>query len=425
MATRSSQLSHFTEACPLAYARARRGDPIDRDVFHCGTATHLFLESYGHHVSKTGSLPAEARGAIDNAVGQQLMARGRSFDGVPEPPLPPKAVLEGKALAHAWVERYPLEASARYEIGIAVDWGWNLTRYDDPAAMVKGIIDVVEFVEEDFDEEGGGGRGARIIDYKTSWQAGASSLDNVQQKIQLCLVDVAFREMDLDFIQVCIANVRKLTTYRADPIWLDEDGKAQIQEAREDIRLLCRAAQVAEQNPVARPGKGCFQCDYTKSCDEGAQHATRVHGLGDKADLDDVGEAFAFADALRADLVALARQACSHGSIALENGDRVGFEKVEIKRPVDGVEETLWATWVHENASSFEAELSAVESVVVSFLKASKMGVKQVKSLVNKTFGTARGKRREAVMDKRVALEIQTLETTTVSKFGVWRSDGS
>ena len=74
-----------------------------------------------------GLLP-EDYDAVSDSVVEQLVTTGRTFDGLPEPPLSVDAAIDGRQLALDWIALNPLDPDpeAHYELGIAVDRDWQL-----------------------------------------------------------------------------------------------------------------------------------------------------------------------------------------------------------------------------------------------------------------------------------------------------------
>jgi hypothetical protein len=232
----------WVDHCPAAVGFAEAGAPTDRRVFAVGTACHAFLE-------------AAPRGQDLDDVAVRLLSVGRTGPD-PEPPLPAMAVLEGRALAAAWMEHVGLRGQwAERRFSFDEDW-----RPTDGAPYYSTRIDYVEHVE-DVDEDGYATSTVTMGDYKTSWQASENDLDTVQRRFHaLC----AFAEFPgATHIVLEIAAVRRRQVYRR-VIVLDEEGLALLESWRAEIGLV--AAAMRSGYRIARPSPGCATCPWAGGC---------------------------------------------------------------------------------------------------------------------------------------------------------------
>jgi hypothetical protein len=244
---RPTTLQLLIRHCPAALDHYEAGHPQDRRVFHAGTAAHEFLHALG-----------EGRDLQDLAV--RLMSQGRT--GVdPEPPMPPDAVIEGRDLALAYVERHPLPAGAYYEQRFAFDALWQPVEVDP---YIATRVDRVA-VEVDEDEDGFASTTVVVTDYKSAWPAVETELDTLQRRIQGVCAWLAYPEAT--HLRLEVANLRRREVY-ARTITLDDDGIALLERWRDDITALCQAADVRPR--VATPSPGCATCPWVGRCSAAA-----------------------------------------------------------------------------------------------------------------------------------------------------------
>lgn len=246
-AHRPTTLQTMLRHCPAAIDHYEAGHPQDRRIFGAGTAAHEFLHALGE-------------GRDLEALAVRLMSVGRTGIDA-EPPLSPDAVVEGRDLALAFVERHPLPAGAFYERRYAYDASWQPVDADPYMAT---RIDRVE-VEEDEDEDGFASTTLVVTDYKSAWPATESELDTLQRRAQAVVVWVAHPEAT--HLRLQVANLRRREVY-ARTITLDEDGVAMLERWRADLSALCQAADVRPRIATASPG--CATCPWAYRCDAAA-----------------------------------------------------------------------------------------------------------------------------------------------------------
>jgi hypothetical protein len=244
MIHRPTTLQTMLRHCPAAIDHYEAGHPQDRRIFGAGTAAHEFLHALGE-------------GRDLEALAIRLMSVGRTGIDA-EPPLSPDAVVEGRDLALAFVERHPLPAGAFYERRYAYDASWQPVDADPYMAT---RIDRVE-VEEDEDEDGFASTTLVVTDYKSAWPATESELDTLQRRAQAVVVWVAHPEAT--HLRLQVANLRRREVY-ARTITLDEDGTALLERWRADLSALCQAADVRPRIATASPG--CATCPWAYRCD--------------------------------------------------------------------------------------------------------------------------------------------------------------
>ena len=259
MPTRPTTLRLFLDHCPAALEHYDRNEPIDRSHpvrFGVGTAAHEVLYAMGT--------------ALDvDALCVRLMASGRTGEDA-EGPLAPDDVLEGRALAEAWVasdvwaiedgiaERTsPLATDgAQFEVPRAFSAGWDPVPWDHPTCDRRTRTDYVSRHDE---------HGAIVVtvrDYKSSWQDTETALDSLQRRFQA--VAAWKSHPDAACLRLEVANLRRRAIYRR-TIWLDADGEATLSRWASELELVILAATTTDRRP--RPGAGCSSCPYVGRCD--------------------------------------------------------------------------------------------------------------------------------------------------------------
>lgn len=390
MPLRSSDLSLYLERCPAAVAHRRAGTPIDRDGFATGIAAHAMLQALGE--APTGTDPEPI---IDRAA-HVLLTQGRSFDGAPEPPLPPDAVLDARRLAlRAWFS-WPFPDGAKCEHGFAIDAAGCATTYTDPAALARGIIDLIYPATIEVDGEPI--EGVCVRDYKSAWSAGdddmpeADSRSRTRRQMRLYALFAVAAHPEAQFVRLEIANLRT-TAIGETTIWLNDAGRATLDQWLAEVRIL--AAALDATPPTPRPGAGCPGCPYVRACEPsrhiiGQDDATRYVALQ------------AERDALRAVLLAAGR---TH---ALPDGS-VGYVEIETRRPRPDA--------LIEAARRF----GAVDAPTVAFLAKLKPTMGAVNDAVAALVPTRRGD--AAYKAERVALVDALTVPAIVSEFKIIKSE--
>lgn len=391
---RSTTLNLLAMRCPGALTLYEQQAPADRDLYGAGIAAHAVLQALGE--AADGRAPYAPPSAIADAVVQELCTRGRTFDGVPELPLPLDAALEGKTLALGWWGSQPWPANSRVEHGLAVDSLWRPTPYG-PEAWLGCILDV--WTPQVVDEETGA-VGARARDYKSAWTADEDDCDSLQLRIQACAI-LAHAQSTIDFVDLEIGNLRtrRLHVRR---LWLDEAGLAEVESWRADIAV---AVRVAETRPrLFRPGRGCIGCPYLHICKEGGDWAQLVG-------LDDAATRLAVVEAWRAELVAQLKDLARERPLPIPGGV-VGYSKV-LRRALapDAAREVAmrWfrpaeeAQWVEQNGN------------ILGLLSALKLGVGSIDALGKRLYPA----RSPDWKTCRLDLERATITTEIGTEFGV------
>lgn len=363
---RSTLLGILAEHCPAAVHKARSGAPQDRDGFATGIAAHAILQALADQPD-ADPLDVAALTATD------LIARGRSFDGQPEPPLPPEAVFAGRDLALAWHVRNPLPEGARAEVGYAIDAQGRPVAYRDPSRRVVAILDLVHEVTEELDGEPV--TGLVHTDYKSAWTAAADDLDGLQMRIQSVML-YAHAGDDVQFIRQQIGNLRSGQLHQR-TIWLDDAGRTMIEGWTRDLLILCDAADALAD--VARPGAGCPGCPWLAGCEP-----ARVL-LGDPAA--DLATRFAVLDAERKRVRALLAAQVREEPASIPGG-RLAYVATEGREPIPDAAIRLAERW-HAPA---DLETWRAESALwLAFLDAVPLGVGAIEEVAKRLYPRAKG----------------------------------
>lgn len=317
---RSTTLGLVADHCPAALDHYERGTPYDRDQFAVGVAAHAILQALAE-------APHADPAAVADATARELVTRGRSFEGVREPPLPPTAVADAVPLALMWHALHPLPEDASPERGLAVDARWLPVPYRSPSVRLRGILDLHYPAVEEVDGEPRAG--VAHLDYKSAWTADAADLDSLQMKIQ-ALLCYAHAD-DPAFIRQEIGNLRTGEVH-ARTIWLDQEGLALLDAWRREIDLAMTQADATRE---ARPGAGCPGCPYLHAC-------APARALMDSPE--DTAARYVVIDAERARLRPLVAAMAREGDILIPGGS-VGYVQTTGRAPREDALLTLAARW--------------------------------------------------------------------------------
>ena len=190
--------------CGHAIEMWRQNAPYERDVFHTGVAAHYVLEM-------CALKPDEDPTIVAQECIQELTTQGRSYDDVPEPPMPVNRALEGAEIAMNWLQYNTLPTvNAHFEEEYAFDGEWNEVPYNSDEAVFQTILDVVEIRHEYDDEADATIKHAIVRDYKTSWAADNSELYTTQR---WCQALVVWLRHNPEKITLEIANLRSKKAY--------------------------------------------------------------------------------------------------------------------------------------------------------------------------------------------------------------------
>lgn len=413
MPSRSTHLMLAARHCNKALDFAEEGVPRDRAVFAVGVAAHAV------HQAIAGMPIGSDLHKIARAAVEHLTTQGRSFDGVPEPPLPPEACLEGMNLAVAWFELHGIPAGARAERGVAVDRRWHLLDYASTAAHYRAIFDLdwVETVVDDDQELETVTACAR--DLKSSWVADESDLDSIQMHGQAILAALAHPDADAVRIEIGNLRTRRLHTRT---ILLDDVGRELLAGWTRDLELGIAATDVRgpDGKRIATPGAGCDGCPYILRCD--AAHAWMRGSL--LVELTDevnrrraVGTRLAVAEAMAQELKQHAKLLTEEAPIEIDRGVVGWLPKDQREAATDAwrVIAHRWFRVTPEQAATWDAE----NGELLGLLRALDPGVTSITSLAQALAPFDRGDK--SWKERRGALLEELITTSTTPAFGVFR----
>lgn len=413
MPSRSTHLMVAARHCNKALDFIEDGAPRDRSIFAVGVAAHACLQAIAQQ--PIGSDPHKiARAAVEH-----LATQGRSFDGVPEPALPPEACLEGMNLAVAWNEAHGVPAGAKAERGIAVDSRWHLVAYDSPAAYYRAIYDLIwieDVVDDDQELEL---KTAVCLDYKSSWVASEADLESIQMRGQAILAALAYPGADA--VRIEIGNLRTGKLYSR-TIELDEAGRVQLATWTRDLELAIAAvnARGPDGKRIATPGAGCDGCPYILRCDE-AHAWMRGSLLEPNASETDrrwaVGTRLAVAEAMAEELKQHAKLLTEQAPIEIDRGVVGWLPKDQREAAADAWRAIAhhWFKVTPEQAATWDAE----NGELLGLLRALEPGVSSITSLAQALAPFDRGDK--SWKERRGALLEELITTSTAPRFGVFR----
>lgn len=270
----SSMVATVTDNCPHALDLQEDGAPRDGQVFEAGTSAHAVLEVIRREIMHDGFQvrPERARTLAAETVAA-LVLYGREFRGRREPPISLARATEGADIALRSLERdgWQLSPNAWPEVELAVTARWQPCHPNDPRAVWRGILDLVDLRET---EEG---EIALVVeDAKSSWHANEADCDSVQLRGQLLLAIAHFERMypGETFPDVGHRVIHNLRTGQRHTLEtrLDSDD---LDLWREQILALVKA--VPRRPPEGRPampGPHCAGCVYRRSCKAADPDAT-------------------------------------------------------------------------------------------------------------------------------------------------------
>lgn len=395
MPQRPTTLKLLARHCPMAVQHYEDGTHYDRRIFAVGTAAHEFLY-------------AMARGDDVDGVALALASAGRGGTDS-EPPLNIDAIMAGKEIALDWyehVEGFLGTSRAKFEIGLAADKDWNPVRYDDPSAVIRARLDVLDVME--VDEEEFSGVGLLPDDYKTAWPTDETELQTIQVKTQAVLSAISWKRIGLDappdFIRRQVTNLRTKQTFSED-LWLDAEGRAKLEEWKVDIMTAVRAADVLPR--VASPGVNCLGCGYVTRCDE-AQDFLQDDARG-------TIERLAVMEATVSTWRSAARAATKTTPVHVDGG-WVGYKPKTIRKLRESAIAGVWNRWSKGEDPEAHTDTGS-DGVARGLLKSMKLGVGSIEAAAKVIFS---GRDRATVTARREWVD-GLVEDHGSKTFGCWK----
>ena len=395
---RSTTLKLFDRNCPAALGFYEDGATADRDFMQPGIAAHAILQATTQDANVMGrELEHEECEVVADRVVRTLIETGRSFDGVPEPPMAPGHAFAGRTLALERRFYHPARPGPDAEVGLAIDSAGKPVAYDAPTARYKAIVDEIEVTTVGDEERSA--QGVVIREYKSAWPTDESELDTLQTRGQAVLVAAHYG--DAEVIVRTVVNLRTGQTFERE-VYPGSD-RALIDEWRAEIFAACDAADATRE---ARPGVGCTGCVYVQECE--AAWGALFSDEGGPA------PRWAIAEAVREAYAPLARIQAKHGPVEIEGGT-VGYHTKDKREPMSDAVRILAFEWFnvpHEEEETWCAQ----EATLLGLLYALRLGAGNYERAAKGLFPERGTKLERAEFLERV------LTTTQVPVFGIERS---
>jgi hypothetical protein len=375
----------YQNHCGHAIHLWKQNAPYSRDVFHVGVVAHAILEVCGKAFKVASALGTQDEIdflKIANALVASIATDGRAYDGIPEDPIPLTKCFAGRDIALKYMQMHPFNADAQYEEPFAYDKNWNLVDYNDPTAIFRTIIDIVE-VEEILDEDELV-TVATVTDYKSSWRTSIDDLDNLQRRAQAVSVWLKYKP---DMLIMRIANLRTGAHIQRH-IHAHHEVDT-LHTWKQDIDI---AINVVQADPRPAPGLNCIGCPYAPVCDH--RHRLTTNDAADSI------QRYGAALSLVKELEPLIRKRCDHGVIATPQG-KMGFLK---KERTSATKEASAVAWDHWQAQGGDIE---------GFLKMIKPTSTELKKIAKKLFH---------MHDDIQEFHEATTTVKTISQFGTIKS---
>jgi hypothetical protein len=415
MAYGSTKIRAADDYCPRAIDHIDAGTPTHREHFAVGTACHVALEHLQDARNEHGRevTPDEAADVLDR-VRAGLIAGGRQWRGLSDPPLRPQQVQEGLELAMAWHAKHGTIEAAIPELGIGVVVEGKALRAvpyrDTPHDGYRTSLDLHYYDHVGGDEDGDEGHILVVArDYKTGWNAGDDMLDGSQMRAQAVL---ALMRADAD--GVAVAGVRieigaiRTGRVHSRTLYLVDDAQtldAWVADLVAVVRGLEGQRPGETRQRPAVPSVRCGGCPYLHACDEGRAWVTAT-----RTEPAEMAAQLVAVEALRTHLTARLKDVLTDGDTITVEGYAVGHvgrtsRVVRDTAPAHMTE--LWGAgqdWTHDLAAGM--------------VLAMRPGATQAESLA-KALHPGRGDKA-----KREALVAEWTETKHSGAFGVRRVNG-
>lgn len=400
---RSTVVRMYLELCPHAVELYNGGGYQDRSIFAAGTAAHDIAHAVGIY-------PDADREEVARVVCNRLIETGRT--GVDaEGPLNPVSVFAGRDIFMEWLARgnspHP-HPNAAYETGMAFkeeDGELVPCQYGAPESVFRIHPDVV--YEQRISGEDGYGVGIVTRDYKTAWNANATTLETIQLKAQaVSVVKQASRYMQMrpDFVRREVVNLRTGGVYYKDT-WLDAQGLHRLKTWERDIITVVNAVRAAAGGPAeARVGSHCLSCPYVQDC-----KARKEAGAAE--DPQALAQEFILLEARRKELIVQLKAATKEDPIPVDKSF-VGYSAKSRDTVLETVPAELWKAW----ARGMEIDPGVVSSIR-GLLKAMRVGKTQLEKVAKSLFPE-----RTQVQERAVWVSTMT-KTVTKAEFGAWKKE--
>lgn len=371
------------EHCPYTLVLKKNGAHYDRQIFQVGVAAHEMLEALGNAVKENPELTNREAEKITASIGLKISTEGRAYDGKPEGPMSVSQAMQGQELAMRYFYKTMMSTTANYEEPFAFDEDWNHVDYNDPNAVFRTIIDVVDIIVENKDEfiER---KTAIVRDYKSSWHIVTEMLDNMQRKAQALAVHLKYP--DVDVLRMEVVGLRNNKTVSKDIYVKDE--KYKLERIKKELGIAIKAANA---NSKPSPGLGCMNCPYAHCCEHVIEMAKNTK---------DIIKRYAGHLAIAKSLEPAVKAATKEQGI-VDNKKLIGYIKKSRTSPTKNATHILWDMW-KANGGDLDA-----------FLKMHTVNATSTKKIL--TAFKKKGMKSDEIKD-------QVLQETSYSSFGIHKT---
>lgn len=226
----------------------------------CGKRGRLYEE----RAPQPDSEPREV-GAI---VHMLLFARSM---GKPAPDLSQfraEYIAQAMTIADSVAVRENLEGACEqhFEHGVAVDANWKPVEFNSPAAMLRGVFDVVSVDEEPIDEGEYFGMVCEVQDYKSGWAPPRA--EGIQGMAYALIAAAHWPQVEAIRVKFHQVRMKKFDEFQ---ITLpDESGT--LERYRQIV--TDKIARAEKSDGKATVGGACVTCSYRGQCEEFKASAT-------------------------------------------------------------------------------------------------------------------------------------------------------
>ena len=396
----STLLKYFTNNCPKALGNYENDVPSDKDIFQTGIAAHAVLQIIGE--KEISEIDEQKKRDVAKAVVDELITKGRSFAGKPEPPMNPEHAFAGRDLALDYLEYKSLPVDGKYEIGLGMTVDGKQCAYDAKECRYRAITDAI-YPDVDGDIDDFQAKVITVRDYKSAWPTNADELETLQRKGQAVLTLLHYgHDIEIKGIKLEVVNLRTHQSFTK-TVWFDDEGEQLLRQWQSDILQLCDAADKTRQ---ARPGGGCLGCAWCLSCSDSHKLA-----MGDNVD----ALGLITLEARRKVLLKALKAEITEGHVEVEGG-YVGYQAMsEMTLKENAIYNVLLDFY---NRAGHGVKLEDIHNkypLEVGLLESAKLGSGNVNAIAKALYD-------KTEMDARENLTERCLEDTGKTQFGVWKS---
>jgi hypothetical protein len=264
---RSTTLRMMERHCAHALELYEHGHRGDTSATEAGTAAHSLIHAAGMEADRLDrALTESERHDLARAVMVKLTTEGRSFDGVPEPPLSLPSVQRGLALALDWIAEHG-EQAGEYELPLAMNMHGKAVPYG-PGAWYRGVLDHTH-VESQLEI-------VRVLrDYKSYYSAGYPELRGIQLRGQAVLADANGLLDDCDELRLEVANLQTKAIVSEVLYLRHATGRETLDRWRLNLVRIIEGLE-RQRGPngelPASPGPRCHGCPFIGICEAAGEY---------------------------------------------------------------------------------------------------------------------------------------------------------